>query len=327
MRLIAGSGRSGTTWVLDALAAANRLRPVFEPLHPAVSDIGRRYAYRALSPDDDHAELERFLIEACAGKQHRMWIRYRGRPDLLLPPIRALAERGSARRLYRVWREFLSDMPELAAAPRGPVPIVKCIRANLMLGWLVRRFDCRTVLIVRHPGAVVESQLRLGRIWNPEPVLQRYRNDECLDQASGGRYRRLLKRPLSRIAALATNWVIENQLAIEQAGATGVTVIHYECLRAHPEREWQTVCGVLALPSVPDASLRATPSQQSSGGWSVKDEPSRSEPLWWRALTPAQRGEIQAILDQAQFDLYSMTNPEPRKLTSSSKSAPLELSV
>jgi len=37
MKLIAGSGRSGTTWVLDALADANDLRPVFEPLHPMVS--------------------------------------------------------------------------------------------------------------------------------------------------------------------------------------------------------------------------------------------------------------------------------------------------
>ena len=61
MRLIAGSGRSGTTWVQDALAAANDLRPVFEPLHPAVSEIGARYAYRALSRNDEHPELQRFL--------------------------------------------------------------------------------------------------------------------------------------------------------------------------------------------------------------------------------------------------------------------------
>ena len=32
--IIAGSGRSGTTWVLDAVAEANQLRTKFEPLGP-----------------------------------------------------------------------------------------------------------------------------------------------------------------------------------------------------------------------------------------------------------------------------------------------------
>jgi hypothetical protein len=33
-RVVAGYGRSGTTWVQDVLAISNELRPVFEPLHP-----------------------------------------------------------------------------------------------------------------------------------------------------------------------------------------------------------------------------------------------------------------------------------------------------
>ena len=61
IRFIAGSGRSGTTWIQDALAAANGLRPVFEPLHPYLSDIGGRYAHRAMSADEEHAELKAFL--------------------------------------------------------------------------------------------------------------------------------------------------------------------------------------------------------------------------------------------------------------------------
>jgi hypothetical protein len=50
IRIIAGSGRSGTTWVLDALAEANALRPVFEPLHPLAIPQARPFAYRYYRP-------------------------------------------------------------------------------------------------------------------------------------------------------------------------------------------------------------------------------------------------------------------------------------
>jgi hypothetical protein len=312
MRLIAGSGRSGTTWVQDALAFANDLRPVFEPLHPAVSDIGARYAYRTLTADEEHPELERFLRDVCAGRGHAMWTRYRGRPDLLLPPLAKLRKLDAAKSLYRLWRKFLQDFPELAAAGRGKNPLVKCIRANLMLPWLSRRFGCSTVLVVRHPGAVVESQFRSGT-WDPEPELERYRNDPRLHEMTCARYSSLLRRRLTRVEALATSWIIENQLVIEQASSNGVTVVFYEQLRSAPDREWQRVCRALDLPNVPAESVLARPSQQSSPDQTALSENSAVDPGWLRRLSPAQIRQVQGVLDEACFDLYAMNETGPRE--------------
>src|SRR5262245_53226954 len=180
IRLIAGSGRSGTTWVLDALATANDLRPVFEPLHPYVSPVGNRYAHRALTAEDQHPDLEEFLVGVCAGRRNRLWTKYRRQGRWLLPPPKEFSTRRDASRAYRQWLKFVREIPQLAAASRRQVPIVKCIRANLMLDWLARGQGWRVVLIIRHPGAVIESEMRAS--WSARFALERFASDERLHE-------------------------------------------------------------------------------------------------------------------------------------------------
>lgn len=180
-----------------------------------------------------------------------------------------------------------------------------------MLAWMSRRFLCKTVLVVRHPGAVVESQSRLGAIWDPEPVLQRYRVDSRLHELTRHRYRAMLERKLSRVEALTANWIIENQWAIEQAAVNGVTVVFYERLKASPTREWKRVAHALELPRVPGAAVLERRSQQSSGNPPAGVERPSNEPRWLRGLSPEQVAQIQGVLDEAHFDLYTMTDQEP----------------
>jgi hypothetical protein len=310
MRLIAGSGRSGTTWVLDALATANGLRPVFEPLHPYVSNVGDRFAHRALAPDDVEPELERFLEMVCAGRSHVLWTKYRRQMRWLFPPPAEFSTKRDAGRVSRQWGRFFRDMPRLALAGRRREWLVKCIRANLMLGWLSRQLKCRTVLIVRHPGAVIESELRGG--WNARFALERFRTDAKLDQMTEGRYRQLLNRQLSTIEALTVRWIVENDWVIQSAEANGVTVVFYERLRNSPEREWQRICRALELATMPSAELISRPSQQSSPRTTGSFKPIFDRPRWMRFLAPEQIAQVQAVLDAAQFNLYSMSDAEPR---------------
>ena len=64
--VIAGSGRSGTTWILDVLAEANNLRPVFEPLNPygvnEARDFGNRYVRENANEPELKCFMERFLM-------------------------------------------------------------------------------------------------------------------------------------------------------------------------------------------------------------------------------------------------------------------------
>ena len=60
-RIVAGFGRSGTTWVQDSLASANSLRTVFEPLNTKTVPEAGPYANKFLLEDDDEPELFRLL--------------------------------------------------------------------------------------------------------------------------------------------------------------------------------------------------------------------------------------------------------------------------
>jgi hypothetical protein len=317
-RIIAGSGRSGTTWILDALAEVNDLRPVFEPLHPAVSKIGDRYAYRTLTSDDAEPELERFLTDVINGRRHTLWTQYRLPGDRLMPHWRHVRTLAAAKREWRRWRKFLGERSTLATSARRTVPLVKCIRANLMLPWLVERCACPAVLVLRHPGAVVESQLRLGQgdAWDPEPVLERYRHDQRLHEQTGNRYRRLLTSPLARVEALTLAWVIENQWPVERAPSTGATVALYERLRGAGDLEWLRIVRALGLARVPTDALLARPSQQASRDTKSATTQSAA-PRWQQSLTTGQLKSIQRILDETGFDLYDTRNAVPHEHVSS----------
>jgi hypothetical protein len=309
MRLIAGSGRSGTTWVQDAIASANGLRPVFEPLHPDVSETGRRYAHRALGPGDDCPELQEFLEAACAGRGNCLWTRYRRQRGWLLPSPRELATLHSVARLGRRWGRFISEVPRLAIAARAPRPIVKCIRANLMLGWLAGRLGWKSVLIVRHPGAVIESELRGS--WDSEFEIDRFRQDSRLHALTQDRYRSILERRMTQVQALATRWVVENQWVVEDAPAHGVTVVHYETLKLSPVVEWRRICAALELEHPPREDAIRRPSQQSSPTASSASA-HVDEPHWLNALTTEQKDQIGGILDSAGVEIYRMDNPRPQ---------------
>lgn len=310
IRFIAGSGRSGTTWVQDALAAANGLRPVFEPLHPYVSAIGNRYAHRALAPDEDHPDLAEFLTEVCAGQRNRLWTQFRRQRRWLLPPSEEFWTVDDAARLYRRWNKFLRELPKLAFTGMQGEPLVKCIRANLMLGWLSRKFGCRVVLIVRHPAAVIESELR--ERWNARFALDRFRQDALLHELTTNRYRQLLERNLTPLEGLAARWVVENQWVVERAPANGVPVVFYEHLKSSPDQEWQRIQHALELSHAPPPAVIAQPSQQSAPKRSAATAGVSSDPRWMRVLSREQMNEIQGILDCVGVTLYTTRDPEPQ---------------
>jgi len=310
IRFIAGSGRSGTTWILDALASANKLRPIFEPLHPYISEAGRRYAHRALSADEEHPELKDFLLGVCAGRGPRLWTQYRHQRRWLLPPVEEFWSKKDAGRTMRHWAKFLREMPRMTANGARQQPLIKCIRANLMLPWIARHLQCRVVLVVRHPGAVIESELR-GR-WNASYALDRFRTDARLHELTEDRYRPLLSRSLNHIESLALRWVIENQWVMEAAEVSGVPIIHYEKLRSSEKSEWPLLCASLGIAHLPDRATLTRPSQQSGANRTVIPISQSERPRWMRGLSPVHSREVQGILDAVAFRAYAMDDPNPR---------------
>jgi len=238
-----------------------------------------------------------------------LWMKYRQRGRWLFPPPAEFGSQRDAGRMYRNWGKFLREFPRLATAGLRREPLIKCIRANLMLGWLTHRANCRTVLVVRHPGAVIESELRGG--WDAQFALDRFRSDSRLHELTGNRYQALLDRQLSPIEALAARWVIENQWVIESAPANRVTLVYYEHLTSAPDAEWRRIRSALDLAESPAPAIIARPSQQSSPRSSAASASTSNDPRWLRVLSREQVALVQDVLDQAQCDLYSMSFPWP----------------
>ena len=309
-RIILGSGRSGTTWVQDCLAMANSLRPIFEPLHEAESNIGSRYAYGLLTPEHSCAELEDFFRHLCEGKLHSRWIDYRGSAEVLFPSFSTGFGLNSLKSLASKWRKYLRNRPVLKALIKNDQTLIKCIRANLMAEWLATKAGFFTVLVVRHPGSVIESKLRNGRVWDPLPISSRYRENKKLHEVTHGKYLAMLHSKLTTVQSLTLNWVIENEKPLADSEFGNVKVVFYEELVSNLA-SWSFLCRALHIQNLPDARLLRVPSLSAAD---QSDTASRKlEPRWKKGLTDCQLAEIQGILDACAFDLYNIRESFPKR--------------
>jgi hypothetical protein len=189
-------------------------------------------------------------------------------------------------------------------------PLIKCIRANLMLPWIARHLPCRVVLVVRHPGAVVESELR-GR-WNARFALDRFREDARLHELTQDRYRPLLARDLTHVESLALRWVIENQWVMEAARCWEIPIVYYEALRSTEGSAWSSLCAALGVSQLPERAVLTRPSQQSGADRTVMPLSQSERPRWMRGLSQSDCRDVQGILDKVAFQEYSMDEPNPR---------------
>lgn len=310
--VVAGSGRSGTTWVLDVLAEANRMRPVFEPLHPAAGAVARKYAHRFVREDAREPDLHDYMSRVMRGDFSSLWTDFRVRPDRLWPapnhahgPGRAWIS--SAQRWKRLAVHYLKYRKSRGFQP----PLVKFIRANLMLGWLKENFDVPIVLLLRHPGAVIESRLRLGGPdWQSSALLERFRADRELCDTHLGGVGTLLHRELSPVEAHAMAWCIENQIPLQDARRLGLVVIFYETLVGSSEHEWGGLVDRLSLRNTPTAASLSRPSQQSRQNWSRVASTDLS--AGWRTRVDGQFiAELQGMLDAFGVDVYRASEPMP----------------
>jgi hypothetical protein len=128
--LVAGFPRSGTTWLAEILTNVPRTGLIFEPLDIRRVDAARKAGLDGenfIPPTAAWPEGDRFVHDLLAGRILTPWT------TAQLPVSRA----------WRVDRW-----------------IVKLVRANLLLGWIVAHFRLPPpVLLVRHPCAVDFSRL------------------------------------------------------------------------------------------------------------------------------------------------------------------------
>lgn len=196
---LAGTGRSGTTWLEDIINFRRDHRILFEPFHSKQVVLLARWNYRQyLRPQEAD---ERFLGPArkiLSGRIRNAWV-----------------DQFNTKHL--VYKRLVKD-----------------IRANLILRWIHAHFpEIPLVLVLRHPCAVASSKLLLG--WKthltdftsqPELVADHLAPYlDVLDSARDDFERHILL------------WCVENLVPLQQFAPGEIHVCFYEHLCLEPERE------------------------------------------------------------------------------------------
>ena len=319
--IVAGSGRSGTTWVLDVLAEANDLRPVFEPLNPYAIMEAQPFANRYIKEDAADPELKKFLERSFKGELNYLWPNTRFLPSALKPSI---SEMTSWNYNYTLMSKYKKLVKRYCSYLRiKPFrPITKFIRANLMLDWIEVNFNARIIYVVRHPGAVAASKIAAsrkkggGEVWDfygpqEQKILFRYKNDHQLKEDYLGKYFDIFEEKLTPAAGHTVLWCIENILPIFNQQKKNGHVFFYEDLVLNPEKEFDRIAKALGLAKEPESNIIERPSQQVSqemmSNRSVTDQLSR----WMKSFNKEQLDEIERVLKFFNVAIYSTEEPLP----------------
>jgi len=182
--------------------------------------------------------------------------------------------------------------------------IIKLCRAGRMLKWVHERFDHRgTVLIVRHPCAVIASMLTMGDNWQPSRAPTSYSLvDHLPGSLSPEIERRIRKLPSNAncwTGRLALQWSLDYYYALKRdiGDSPPWTTVTYEELLTKSETELKRIVNVLGgrlTESMKDQI--GAPSGFASG--SLETEQSRHQLLKWRdQLTDAQTEAVLSVAD------------------------------
>jgi hypothetical protein len=251
---VAGTARSGTTWLAALLASGGRCRVLFEPFHTRKVPAYRGFHYfQYMRPGEENDHLLSFAREVMTGGIRNRWI---DRHAEVLRPNRRL---------------------------------IKEIRANLLLKWLHDRFpEVPILLILRHPCAVVASRLQLG--WATDSDIESFLAQPKLVADFLDRRMDLVRRATTDAEKHALVWCLSYLVPLTQFAPGEVERVYYEDLCLRPEIELPRLYRTLGLSqdeAVLDTADRPSLTSRSrSAVVTGEDRISR-----WRKLLPARDAE------------------------------------
>jgi hypothetical protein len=316
--LLLGSGRSGTTWLLDSLAEANGLRTIFEPLHPTAvpGAVSHANAFQRPGEENEHLRnhLQKYLYERCAS----IWCDCRFISESLHPQWKYLwSPKDGYFFLVLYMRLFSRAFKSFSL--RNNRRIIKFIRANLLLGWMREQFpEAKIIYLLRHPCAVIASKMkRRDKYWNfndemQQGILHRYLSDEQLKIEYRRKMGIVVPVPSCEVSGHAFMWCVENVLPLAQARENeGVMTLFYEDLVASPDRELARIKNHLLLDHVPNAVDLSKPSLESSKEIRKKVVTSVDLHRWQGHFDRAQLHQIGSMLRMFHIDCYHVEHPLP----------------
>ena len=217
---LAGSARSGTTWLQEIVNFNNDYRVLFEPFRPdKVELVSNWHKYQYLRSDHHASIYVNAMREILSGKIKNIWVDTYNQ------------------RLFSKQR------------------IIKAIHANLFLNWMKHHFpEVPIVLIMRHPCAVANSKINIVRkhfqvLGNP---LEVFLNQEELMEDFLHPYEAIMKEEKTDFESFIWMWCIENFVPLKQFNESEIYITFYEKLCSNPEEEIKNIFSHINRPYSPE---------------------------------------------------------------------------
>ena len=232
--LVAGTARSGTTWLGDLIASQIPSRILFEPFHPdLVSDYHRFHYFQYMRPGTEDPQFFAFAQKVFTGDIRNRWI---------------------DRQNERIISKFR---------------LVKEIRANLALKWLHDNFpEVPILFIIRHPCAVVLSRMELK--WATDRDIEAFISQPQFVEDYLRPYLDLIRSAGNAEEKHAVIWSVSNMVPLKQFSFNELKVVYYENLCLHPESELRGIFESIGHEfSSPFVDTIMQPSQTTRSGSAV----------------------------------------------------------
>ncbi len=203
--LVAGTARSGTTWLGDLIASQLPSRILFEPFNPILVPEYSAFSYfQYIRPGMKNPKFHDFARKVFTGEIRNRWVDHYNE------------------RIFSKYR------------------LIKAIRVNLALKWLHENFPMvPIVFIVRHPCAVVLSRMKLD--WATNRDIEPFLDQPELMEDHLAPYLNLIKNAGTAEEKHAIIWSVSNLVPLKQFDDGDSCIVYYEDLCTQPERELQAV--------------------------------------------------------------------------------------
>lgn len=271
--LLMGSARSGTTWLAGLLASPFRYRLLFEPFHPGHVLGGELVADHYYDPNHIPIHVASFINNAFEDRINSDWI-----------------AQGSNRRLgMHRWRFW------------PVVRIIKLIRGNLLIPAIRQLYgrDLPIVVIMRHPGAVVASMLRVKFPWAFD--LSTLVSQDAFAAKYAIPYSLLTSQALDPVSQITVRWLIENLYLFSEAQTLGVRMIFYEDLVADPINKIKDLCFQLGIDPCDQLEEKVHKLSSTTHPRSPLRASLPSTSSWRNSLQESDIQKVEKILDSVGF--------------------------
>ncbi|MBE0681699.1 MAG: sulfotransferase [Anaerolineales bacterium] len=295
--LVTGTHRSGTTWVGKMLAADADTAYVSEPLNvlhrPGVFRAPVKYWYTYINAENESEYLPAFheLLDF----QYHTWLE-----------IKSVRSFKDFLRMGRDFRIFFNG------SMRGQRALLKDPFAVFSAPWFAKKLDCRVVVSIRHPAAVVSSLKRLNWPFDfnnllNQPLLMR-------DHLEEDRAEMESTRSGDVVSQAALLWRLIHRFVHDARELfPDFNIVRHEDLSLNPLPGFKTLYESLGLDfdeRVKNIILNSSSSENPAKlarnkTYSVKLDSRASLDNWKQILTPQEVSRIRKITESVSHLFYS----------------------